>query len=91
MAGSASATSPITAGAPPQGQVPPEQGDGVTQLVDQVREVGAQIDEIGASNPALSTEVAQIKQIMRSMIVKAAQAATVQTQSALSLPTGQGM
>lgn len=93
VAGSASATTPMTtanAVGAPQGGAPP-QGDAIQQLADQIREVGGMVDEIAASNPALANEVAQVKQTLRSMIVKAAQAASVQTQSGMSLPTAGGM
>lgn len=90
VGGSASATVPNTAAnaiGSMQGGDPA--GDQIQQLAEQIREASGVIDEIGSANPTLSAEVAQIKQTLRSMLVKAASAASAQTPASLSVPMGQ--
>lgn len=92
VAGSASAATPMTAANAVGAIQPgggPDQGDPIQQLADQIRDAGGVIDEIAASNPSLANEVGQIKQILRSMLVKAAGAASAQTPAGLALPNGQ--
>ena len=93
VAGSASATTPITAanaiGALQGGGEGGAQQDQIQQLASQVREASAAVDEIGATNPALASEVTQIKQILRQMLVKAASVATAQNPSSLQVPMGE--
>lgn len=90
VAGSASAAVPNTAanaiGAMQGGD---QQQDQIQQLAEQIREVSGSVDELGATNPTLASEVAQIKQILRSMLVKAASAASAQSPSSLAVPMGQ--
>ena len=94
VAGSASATTPMTAanaiGAlQGGGEGGAAQQDQIQQLASQVREASAAVDEIGATNPALASEVTQIKQILRQMLVKAASVATAQNPSSLQVPMGE--
>lgn len=93
VAGSASATTPMTAanaiGALQGGGEAGAQQDQIQQLASQIREASAAVDEIGATNPALASEVTQVKQILRQMLVKAASVATAQNPSSLQVPMGE--
>jgi len=51
-----------------------------------IRQVGQSVDDLGSAHPELSQEIQQIKSILRQMILKSAQAASLQTASAEALP-----
>lgn len=61
---------------------------GMADTIGQIRQLGQQVDALGASNPALGPIAAQIKQLLRQMIVSAAQQASVQTASSEAVPMG---
>lgn len=53
-----------------------------------IRDLNQQTSELGSQFPAMADEVKQIQQILKRMIVKAAQQAPQQTQSSADLPGG---
>ncbi len=61
---------------------------GIEQVMSAIRDLGQQVQQIGSLAPSLASDVQQIQQIMKRMIVKAAQQAPQQTPSAQALPGG---
>ncbi len=58
------------------------------QIMGKIRDLGQQFEDLGSQVPSLSSEVQQIKQILKRMVVKAAQQAPQQTASSSALPSG---
>lgn len=56
--------------------------------IGQIRTVAQQVDQLATLNPAFGQGAAQIKTILRQMIVAAAQQASMQTPSSEAVPTG---
>ena len=63
----------------------------IQALAGQIRDAGAMIDAIAASFPAAAQEASQVKQLLKQIIVKAAQQVSSQTASAAAVPTGATM
>ena len=61
---------------------------GLEQVMGQIRDLGQSLQAIGTAVPAFGPEVQQIQQILKRMVVKAAQQAPKQTASAAALPGG---
>jgi predicted nucleic acid-binding Zn-ribbon protein len=57
------------------------------QVMQRIRDLGQQVDQVGSQVPAFEPEIKQIRQILKRMIVKAAQAAPQQTTSSEQVPT----
>ena len=81
--------------APSTGMDRNEQGNGsdgsrqqLEAVMGQIRELGEQVSALGSKVPAFAPEVQQIQQIVKRLIVKAAQVAPQQTASAAQLPMG---
>ena len=86
--GSASPAVPNTSllsAAPNQGSDP---SGGMSDAIGQIRQVAQSIDQLASLNPAFGPGVAQIKTILRQMIVSAAQQASMQTPSSEAVPMG---
>ncbi len=86
--GSASPAVPNTSllsAAPNQG---PDASGQMSDAIGQIRQVAQSIDALGSLNPAFGPGVAQIKTILRQMIVSAAQQASMQTPSSEAVPMG---
>ena len=66
------------------------QRQALEQAMGQIKAIKDQVDQLGSSMPAMSQEVQQIGQILKRMIVKAAQQAPQQTASAEAVPSGGG-
>lgn len=95
----AGAASPMTAisgllnvgGAPPQGAGADGASAALMQTMQQIRDLGQQVDALAADLPALQPEVQQIQQILKRMVIKAAQAPVGEPASGMAVPTGGGM
>ena len=85
LVGSASPATPASA---LSGMVPPPDAGASPDVIGQIRQVGQQVDALGTSSPALAPLAAQIKALLRQMIVSAAQQASVQTASSEAVPMG---
>lgn len=64
----------------------PEASGAMSDAIGQIRQVAQSIDALGMMNPAFGPGIAQIKTILRQMIVSAAQQATMQTPSSEAVP-----
>jgi hypothetical protein len=75
-------------GSPASGQ------DGARQALEQVmgelRELGQRFEALAGKVPSLQPEVQKMRQILKQMVVKAAQQAPQQTASSQGLPMGGG-
>ena len=71
-------------GAPASG----DSGRGLQQVMQQIRDLGQQIQALGAAVPAFGPDVQQMQQILKRLIVKAAQQAPQETASASQVPVG---
>ena len=60
-------------------------------LAGQIRDLGSMVDTIAADFPNLAQETAQVKQLLKQMIVKAAQQVPPATASGSAVPTGASM
>ena len=60
-------------------------------LASQIRDVGQMTDAMAQQFPMAQGEIAQIQQLLKQIIVKAAQAMSMQTQSGSAVPTGATM
>lgn len=58
------------------------------QTMGRIRDLAEQIKQLGADFPMLADDVQQIQQLLKQMVVKAAQVAPVQTASSLGVPGG---
>ena len=58
------------------------------QAMGKIRDVGQQVDALGTQFPSLAPEVKQLKELLKRMVVKAAQQAPQQTPSSQALPSG---
>lgn len=61
---------------------------GIEQVMSAIRELGQQVQQLGTMVPAFAPDVQQLQQILKRLVVKAAQQAPQQTASAQALPTG---
>lgn len=61
---------------------------GLEQVMGQIRDLGQSLQAIGSAVPAFGPEVQQIQQILKRMVVKAAQQAPKQTASTQAIPGG---
>lgn len=61
------------------------------QTAAQVRQIGDLVAQLGQSNPLFQQGAQQIAQILKQMIITAAQAAPMQTVSGAAVPGGGGM
>ncbi len=59
----------------------------MADAIGQIRQVAQSIDALASMNPAFGPGVAQIKTILRQMIVSAAQQASMQTPSSEAVPS----
>lgn len=84
--GSMAPATPSSSLAGLQPQADPSGGMGDT--ISQIRQIGQSVEMLGQSAPALAPIAAQIKQLLRQMIVSAAQQAAVQTASSDAVPMG---
>lgn len=57
-------------------------------LMGQIRDVGQMVDALAADFPTLAPDVQQVKQLLKQMVVKAAQQAPTQTASGAAVPGG---
>lgn len=71
-----------------QGGSPHDGRQGLEQVMSQIRDLGQQIQALGASVPAFAPDVQQMQQILKRLIVKAAQQGPQQTPSAAMVPNG---
>jgi outer membrane murein-binding lipoprotein Lpp len=60
-------------------------------LAGQIRDVGQMVDAIATDFPAAAQEASQVKQILKSIIVKVAQQSSPATASGTAVPTGATM
>ena len=60
------------------------------QAMGEIRDLGQKAEALGGKYPSLAPEVQQLKQILKRMVVKAAQQAPQQTVSSQDLPMGGG-
>jgi hypothetical protein len=60
----------------------------MTGTISAIRTIGQSVAELAKSNPALAPQATQIAQILRQMIVSAAQQASTQTASSEAVPVG---
>lgn len=60
----------------------------ITATMQQIRDLGKLLQQLAASNPMLADEAQQMQQLLKQMIVKAAQQAPMQTGSSLAVPGG---
>lgn len=66
-------------------------GDAVLQGVAmRIREIGQSLQALQAENPVLAADVEQINQLLKQMLVKAAQAGSMQTASGMGVPGAGG-
>lgn len=61
---------------------------GLEQVMGQIRDLGQQIQALGTAVPAFAPDVQQMQQILKRLIVKAAQQSPQQTASAAMVPNG---
>lgn len=54
----------------------------------QIRDIGQSIDALASDFPTLAPDVQQVKQLLKQMVVKAAQQAPAQTASGMAVPGG---
>lgn len=79
----------LDANASPSGAGSPDQARAqLEDLMGKIRAVGQAFQDIGQQAPSMQDEVKQVQQILKRMVVKAAQQAPQQTGSAAALPTG---
>ena len=81
-------TTAMAAGAGTPGAGADAQNAQLESLSMAVREVGEKIKAIVGQNPALAAEGQQIGQVLKLMIVKAAQQASMTSMSSEAVPTG---
>lgn len=60
----------------------------LTQTMGRIRDLAEQLKQLGADFPVLGDDVQQIQQLLKQMVVKAAQVAPAQTASSLAVPGG---
>lgn len=86
LMGQASAAAPVTSTMqdPMQGAA---SGD-LSAFAGQMRDITSKVDELAAANPDIATDLEPIKGILRQAMVKKASTASMQTPSALALPSG---
>lgn len=65
----------------------PDASGQMADTIQQIRAVGQAVDALGSSNPAFADGVSQIKNILRQMVISAAQQASVQTPSSAATPS----
>ena len=58
------------------------------QTMGRIRDLAEQIKQLGADFPVLADDVQQIQQLLKQMVVKAAQVGSTQTASSLAVPGG---
>lgn len=61
------------------------------QTAQMVRQIGDMVTQLGQSNPMFQQGAAQITQILKQMMITAAQAAPMQTVSGAAVPGGAGV
>jgi len=71
---------------PPQGPDPQ-----MMALAQKIRALGEGAKQLAAEMPFLAEDAQQIDQILKGMVVKAAQMMSAQTQSGMAVPGGGGM
>lgn len=71
----------------PDGAAPDQSGD-MGGTISAIRSIGQNVAALAKSNPALAPQATQIAQILRQMIVSAAQQASTQTASSEAVPMG---
>ena len=59
-------------------------------LMGQIRQVSDQVKQLASSVPVLAEEAEQINQLLKAMVVKAAQAQSMQTASGMAVPGAGG-
>lgn len=59
-------------------------------LIGMVRQIKMQVDQLGVTYPASAQSVAAINQQLQQIIISAAQQASAQTASGMSVPTSGG-
>ncbi len=60
----------------------------IEALASQIRDMGSMVDAIAADFPNAAQEVMQVKNLLKQIIVKAAQQAPMTTASGSAVPTG---
>lgn len=58
------------------------------QTMGRIRDLAEQVKQLGADFPVLADDTQQIQQLLKQMVVKAAQVAPAQTASGLAVPGG---
>lgn len=89
---------PAGAPAPPIGEqlassgaMPPTGPDpAIMAFAQKVRAISEQAKALAAENPAVAEEAQQIDQLLKQMVVKAAQMQSAQTASGMAVPGGGG-
>lgn len=79
----------LAGGTPGQGSDPARAA--LEQLASQIRDMGGMADTLASTIPAAAQEVAQIKMLLKQIIVKAAQLSSQGTPSGNAVPTGASM
>lgn len=89
--GGMDAVGSMLANAPPQnaaGAGPDARNQQLEATMGTIRDLGEQVKQLAAANPMIADEAQQIQQLLKQMVVKAAQPAPVQTGSSLAVPGG---
>lgn len=73
-----------------QGGPPPGADQMLQQTMGQIREVGQMVQQLEAQFPALAEEAQQIAQLLKAMVIKAAQQGSAQTASGMAVPGAGG-
>jgi hypothetical protein len=74
--------------APQPGGAAPDQSGDMAGAISEIRNIAQSVSALAKSNPALAPQATQITQILRQMIVSAAQQASTQTASSEAVPMG---
>jgi len=84
----AALTTAMTGGQATPGAAPEAVNAQLESLAMAVRQIGDQVKALIGQNPALAAEGQQIGQLLKLMIVKAAQQTSMQTMSGAAVPGG---
>ena len=63
----------------------------IEQLAGQVRDIGDMVDAVAADFPNAAQEVAQVKTLLKQIVIKVANEASTATASGSGVPTGGSM
>lgn len=75
---------------PPGAQAADAQQQQLMQTIQGIRDLGEMVKQIAANAPMVSDEAQQIQELLKQMVIKAAQPAPVQTASSMMVPGNGG-